>query len=91
MLAGDNARAVDILAGRAGFSLGVAERNGDEARIGIGSGHVGLTDDAAPAAPAVERAARKVLGAACCLTGAAAFVGGFGEFVDDRRSWGELS
>ena len=54
------ALAVEVLVERSGVVGGAAQRGDDEAGVGALRGMLGLTDDAALAAPAVERAVAKI-------------------------------
>src|SRR6516162_8246633 len=63
------AGAIDLLVEVAGLMLAASQRGDDKTRVGLAAGPLGLADDAARPAPAIQRRPGKVLEAPCRLAG----------------------
>src|SRR5687768_3544855 len=79
------AGAIDVLIEPASFGLGRPERSHDEARVRALRQVLGLGDDPAAAAPAVQRGPAELGEAAGGLAGGCALGGRGGQLVRDRR------
>ena len=65
--------------------LAASQRGDDKTRVGLAAGPLGLADDAARPAPAIQRRPGKVLEAPCRLAGLLAVLARGGQFGSDRR------
>src|SRR5262249_9849000 len=65
--------------------LAASQRGDDKARVGLAARPLGLADDAARPAPAIQRRPGKALEAPCRLAGLLAVLARGGQFGSDRR------
>src|SRR6516162_9687205 len=77
--------AINLLVEVTGLMLAASQRGDDKARVGLAAGPLGLADDAARPAPAIQRRPGKVLEAPCRLAGLLAVLARGGQFGSDRR------